>query len=249
MASDALRRRVAVGVERLCNSDFSCTSDEALRALLQADASPYDTEVAAHLASYEFGKVSLPIDVSHAPRLQDLLSGVPRDLLCADRMLRSSHELDETLRMDGPARSYWDPKLAGHRPSYLEFVRDLHSRGLIVYLGSAKCHVSTFFIRKKDGRLRWLVDARTASQRFRKPPPVALCTSESFSRLELGAAANSAASDASSQAPWFSSVDVEDCFHRCRLPEWMWSYFALSPRTAAEAGLTELNGCAIDPSN
>ena len=43
--------------------------------------------------------------------------------------------------------------------------------------------------------------------------------------------------------------DVDNCFHRMRIDKELGSYFALGEMTAAEAGLTELDGVLLSPSD
>ena len=51
--------------------------------------------------------------------------------------------------------------------------------------GTCNEQLGLFFVTKKDKPLRLIVDARRTNSRFRSPPGVSLCTSESLSRLAV----------------------------------------------------------------
>ena len=78
----------------------------------------------------------------------------------------------------------------------------------------------TLFVTKKDGTLRLIVDARRTNSRFRRPPGVSLCTSESLSRLavrvpdDFEGDAGDAERLLDSLRIALGAVDVKDAFHR-----------------------------------
>ena len=78
---------------------------------------------------------------------------------------------------------YNDPRLKGRRRR--RFLRDLQRRGLLSYTRTAKSFCGMFFVCKKDGSLRLIIDARGTNEMFMPPPPVDLLTSEGFSRIEV----------------------------------------------------------------
>ncbi len=46
---------------------------------------------------------------------------------------------------------------------------------------------------------------------------------------------------------YFASVDVADCFHRLRVDKRLSEYCSLPVGTASSFGVTEIDGCSIDP--
>ena len=60
-----------------------------------------------------------------------------------------------------------DPKLRHSRKSYLTFVTDLFSDGIVTFSRVSRGNVSCFSVKKKDGRLRLVVDCRTVNRLFR----------------------------------------------------------------------------------
>ena len=80
---------------------------------------------------------------------------------------------------------YMDRRLGNQRKLYEGFVKDLHKRGLITWSRAPKERVAVFFVKKKTGELRMVIDARRSNRRFRPPPGVELCTAEGLGRIEL----------------------------------------------------------------
>ena len=59
---------------------------------------------------------------------------------------------------------------------------------LVMAVEKGSCHeqVGMFFVHKSGkNKFRLILDARRVNQRFRTPPGVALCSSESLSRIEI----------------------------------------------------------------
>eukprot|EP00972_Heterocapsa_arctica_P025796 3795378-Heterocapsa_arctica.AAC.1 len=76
-------------------------------------------------------------------------------------MLRSVQELRELADFGEPAVPYMDRVLAAMPRRYRRFVLDLHSRDLIHWTTSPRDFVAVFFVRKKDNRLRMIIDSIT----------------------------------------------------------------------------------------
>ena len=67
-------------------------------------------------------------------------------------------------------------------------MKHLMRLGLVIAVeaGSAHEQVGVFFVQKAaKTKVRMILDARRVNQRFRVPPGVALCSSESLSRVEI----------------------------------------------------------------
>eukprot|EP00973_Karenia_brevis_P012395 1683467-Karenia_brevis.AAC.1 len=82
---------------------------------------------------------------------------------------------------------YLDPMFKNYPRKYGNFLKDLKSRKLIRWSTYSHCTLGLFFVRKKNGRQRMIVDARPLNFRCAEPPHVALATGDSFSRLEVSA--------------------------------------------------------------
>ena len=204
--------------------------DEALRALLRAK-SGYDV-AGTRVATYRRGAVSLPSGVSDAPLASDLGCETARLYLTEfrERMLRPGDKVEIAAEAD-KVKPYMDVVLGRSRRGYVEFVRDLDQRGLVNWVTDPLAECTIFFVDKKDGRLRMIIDCRRANVHFDDPPGVSLCSAEGLSRIELGEEWNEGFE------VWGGIADVKDCFYRMKIPHELSRYFCLPPITRREAGL------------
>ena len=209
---------------------------EALRELLR-NSTVYGDGSA--MAPYRDGLVSLPESITGTPLVSDVLNTNDREMVIgfAERVLLPPSELDETLATEGEARAYFDPILKRRPLAYAGLLRRLLRIGLIRWGRSCKCECGLFFVPKKSGSLRMIVDARRINQLCRKPPSVQLATGDSLSRIEVPA----------DLALHVAHSDVDNCFHRLRMPEEMQGWFCLPPIAAKHLGLTELGGIPLRP--
>eukprot|EP00974_Lingulodinium_polyedra_P114714 11108736-Lingulodinium_polyedra.AAC.1 len=98
-----------------------------------------------------------------------------------------------------------DSRLRFNPKIYEEFVRDLDKRDLLFWTQEPKNVVTPFFVTKKSGKLRLILDCRATNELFVGPPGVALCSAEGLARLEL---------PCEEDMVYTASGDVADCFHR-----------------------------------
>jgi hypothetical protein len=151
----------------------------------------------------------------------DLLDLLPPDLAC---------------RYSGPAELLKPPALIqaspctyvhGPHSQYIALLKRMAAAGMISYTTQPIVVNGLFATPKGDGKLRLIIDARPANSVFVDPPPVVLPTPDLLSKLEVPSGCNL----------FVAKVDLENFYHRIRLPSWMWSYFALPPVKAGEMGL------------
>ena len=135
------------------------------------------------------------------------------------------------------AHPYSDPALR-QRSNWEEFVQALSARNMVDFsLHAGRERVEFFFVPKKDQRLRMVCDCRHSNCWFDDPDPVALCTGETLSRLEV---------PKGSQL-YILEADLSDAFHHLELPPGLRDIFSMRPVRAAAAGLTELDGRQLAP--
>ena len=89
------------------------------------------------------------------------------------------------LKAAGVERCYSDPEL--RKPQvFRDFVARLHSLGLVDYsLDASVESVEMFFVKKKQDRLRLILDCRRSNAWFADPAPVKLTTGESLSKVQI----------------------------------------------------------------
>ena len=235
--------RIQAAVSDRMEAEFAVSAQEARETLLQLPAgyealNQGESVGLAKTAPYVPGNVSLPDNVDDSPVISELCRGEPLRYLQQGEssMLRSAPELEKQEILDGPARCYVDPVLAADQAKYLDFVRDLARRGLLGFCSKPRSKVGVFFVKKKSGQLRLVIDARPANRVFDLPPGVSLASSESFSKLECG----------DGEEVYVGTVDVQDCFHRLKMPDWMRPYFCLPPVRTGDVGISSLDGIELE---
>ena len=93
-----------------------------------------------------------------------------------------------------------------------------------------------FFVHKKQGRLRPIVDAGETNRHFKRPPSVALASPEALAGLECKPESRFR----------ISTVGVRDAFHRMTLPDDLSDCFALPGSTWPEFNVCEFNVKPLD---
>ena len=134
---------------------------------------------------------------------------------------------------------YVDPVLKQNPKLYHAFVRRLIASGVVSLHARSFARESTgvFFVRKKNGRLRLILDARRSNCWFVSPEATELASGSSFGDLTV---------DPSSHT-YVGHVDIQDAFYHLELPLELRRYFALPLICAGDAGISHLDGVPIGP--
>lgn len=110
---------------------------------------------------------------------------------------------------------------------YVKLIRRMLSVGMISFTHHPKVVNGVFATPKPDGGQRLIINARPCNHLFIDPPPVALPTPDITARLSVP----------QHSKLFVAKVDIDNFYHRLRIPEWMWPYFALPPVSSAAVGL------------
>jgi len=194
------------------------------------------------MGSYQRGRVSLPSDTG-GPSIEQVVG--PRGTLFLEeeegkRMRRPEVDVRRELGLDA-TRVYNVPVLMRSKARYAHFVKDLRRRGLVRYSIGCKERVGIFFVLKKSGLLRLIIDARRTNKWFHRPPAVSLLTSEGLASIEV-----EMDTLASTAVPITVGVgDVADAFHRLAAPIWLQAFFGMNEIEAHWVGVTEIGGSPI----
>ena len=142
----------------------------ALEALRVTQSYSGESATIAPLRSDNVESVSLP-GKKHPP--VDML-GISRDtgqkLIQRLKALELSQEQGRaSIEASGPTKLYVDPALRNPR-LYARLLRRLHDIGLVEYHATCICSVGVFFVYKKNGYLRLILDGRHASQFLERHP-------------------------------------------------------------------------------
>lgn len=191
---------------------------EALRKLRAFDGYGEDQNPSA-VRAYDPSLLSIPSHGNNAVPLEDLLGpdgGMVVSEFCRSKLLRAD-EARRRLGACGVAHAYSDPQLREPK-KYHAFTQRLLDCGLVELTETRPTEfVECFFVAKKDGRLRMVVDCRRANQWFESSEHVALCTAESLSRIELEPGAKL----------FVSSADLKDAFYHFELPAQLRTFFGM----------------------
>ena len=148
-------------------------------------------------------------------------------------MLNSEAEqklVDETME---PPQLYPDPVLVGSRVAHRKLIRTLFLKKVLVRFSTTpRFNCTCFFVHKKQGRQRLIVDARETNRHVKRQPSVALASPQALAGLECS----------SESGVWISTVDVREAFHRVVLPDDLFDCFALLGGTAREFNVCEFTG-------
>ena len=149
--------------------DPACAAKDSVASLLESSLT-YNGEEAEcqHVGSYNRDLLALPS--SNVPPM-DIIHMVDAD---AHRYVKEFEDLilrspDKLHGIDAPS-PYWDPKLRHSRRQYVDFVVRLAERSIVGFAQKPKNEVGCFFVKKKDGRLRLIVDARSTNVLCEEPP-------------------------------------------------------------------------------
>ena len=98
---------------------------------------------------------------------------------------------------------------------------------MIEFRSAAKSIITPFFVSKKNGRLRLVLDCRATNQMFMPPPDIALAAGYTFAQLEVGP----------DQVMYTAQSDVKDYFYSIGLPEELRGFFCVPSIPIADLGL------------
>lgn len=215
----------------------------ALKALLREDTG-YSAVSVGGLCAYRRGDVSLPGDQTAAPRLADLLPPLERSQLenFSECMLLGAEErgalCDDISRF---ANCYHD--LGFNCPQTLAcFVCELYRAPVTRFTETLRVSLGVFFVSKKSGKLRMILDARRSNLLFKSPPRTALGSIEALSRLDLTPAEPGGSADRF----FVAQEDVRDFFYRLGVDRGLSDVFALPPVESRRL-LAEFNVLGVEP--
>ena len=130
--------------------------------------------------------------------------------------------MDDILRLDSSA--------------YHQFIFDLWAKGMLTFGQRKSAEIIPFFVSKKDGRLRLVLDFRATNSHFKSPPDIAMAAGYTFGQLFVEG----------DQKVYTAQSDIKDYFYSIGLPEYLHSFFSLPPiRPSTLRGLAMRQGTSI----
>jgi hypothetical protein len=149
-------------LELFPDDPVSRTDREALSALLKT-VDLYALDVSTR-APFDPSKLAILRGTAPPRELGDRLSGeLLHSYLNFETVIEKSQDEVEAMLSDGtftlPTR-YWDPELEAFHSTRVEFFKNLCSLKLGGYRLSARGKMGIFFVRKKTGMIRMVLDCR-----------------------------------------------------------------------------------------
>jgi len=224
------------------SQDFDCKSSrEAFEELLGSSAGasayqappgsgttvrPYDKDL---VAWPEIGDQPVPLSKTGSPSLLRLIGGPP------SAWMWSETELKKRLVEEPMPRLYKDEVFARDRSAYLGFCREGLARGIFTVGRKRKGKVEPFFVIKKNGMLRIIMDCRQVNRLFKKPPGVNLFSGAGHVEVWAG----------TENELFFGGADVAHAFYQHELPVELRPLFSLPAVTASEIGISQVGGMYV----
>ena len=194
-------------------------------------------QIPSTLGSYNPEMLSLP-EVGNQPvALEDLWGKNGQQFVGTfiHNVTLPENEAKSRIKATGLRQCYSDPLLRD-RKTFANLVSRLHACGLVTYSRQpSKCFAELFFVKKKSGQLRMVVDCRHSNQWFREPIGVSLATGDALSRIEVQP----------HERLHFASADLKDAFYHLGLPEPLRPLFGLRAVKACDVGVTEIGGKGV----
>ena len=140
-------------------------------------------------------------------------------------------------RSVGLSKTYEDPQFREHS-KYASFIKRLYDLHLVdVSLSVPEERVSIFFVKKKGGRLRMIVDCRLANTHFVEPEGIRLASADSLSKMEIP----------EGSPLYLATADLQNAFYTMGMPESLRQFFGLRRVRAADLGVQEVEGKPVSP--
>ena len=218
-AQRASQHAIFQQLARMPRAQKQCSMREAVQELLQCDSSYGQEDFVSTVRPYDRELVSLP-DTGDCPiALDQVLDEHGRQVLgdpqCS--MLLSDEEWGRVLEEGDLVRPYMDERLQKDQKLYVSFVQDLHAKGMISFTSRPREIAPPFFVKKKNGRLRLILDCRAVNKRFKKPPPLALGAGTSWAQVAIP----------EGSTLYLAQSDIKDYFYSLALPQELQSLFCL----------------------
>lgn len=212
------------------------TDSGALEALRVTEGYE-DLPSSSTLGSYNPALVSLPDGEVQPCGLADLWGegGQMKVKEFIDEQLVSKDEALQKIDAIGPKTVYTDPKLRV-RKTYVEFLGRLKKLGLVDFSKEeAVENVGVFFVKKKQNKLRLILDCRRSNHWFGEPSHVSLTTGESLRRISID----------HGDELHVCSADLANAFYTLSMPLPLRKFFGLQRVRAGDVEVEEIDGIKV----
>jgi hypothetical protein len=219
-ASRFVRRRDALVSE--CD-DPLFDSTFLSQHLRQNDLDAYISRAKASVVPILADRISLP----SVPGAVDIINLLPPKL--AETYSNPNEKL---FRLPGDRPKAPKTRLCGEQSEWVKLVRRMAAAGMVDFTTSPRVVCGVFAVPKDENHDRLIIDARPTNTWFVEPDRVTLPTPDRLANLS-----------ADPSMPLFvAKVDLDNFYHRLRLPPWMRPYFALPAVLASDVSVGDRFG-------
>ena len=147
------------------------------------------------------------------------LAGQPKEEIVnwLDRILKPESARNSYMHGNDRIGPQLDPMLVRDPKVYAQFLRRLDAAGTLTWKTGIRSWLGVFFVAKKSGKLRIILDTRDVNGVFAPPPYTGLPTAVALTAIETDP----------DETVWFAGSDVSDCFYRLGVPEGLDEYLSL----------------------
>ena len=178
--------RMSISIREAWPPPANLTPCAALRDLLKSD-DLYHLERKDALAPYDPDKLQLVRTPMEPKEISTVVSPeAGKFIMEPDRWIVEAD--DELLRLANhgvPLRPYWDTVLRRSKGKKHLFNKQLHRAGLLTWRRRSRAAVGCFFVKKKSGMLRLVVDGRIPNSLHRRAPKARLAVASALGRLDF----------------------------------------------------------------
>ena len=206
-------------LSRLNRYDLSCKEREAVLEELLHSSPVYGGMEHSTVRVFDRALVSIPKSSSEPIPLAGLLDQIGRDTIedASNRMLVTEDEWGQIIEQNQTFPPYMDETLRASPQEYVDFIKDMYDAGMLGFTSKPQGLVTPFFVAKKDGRQRLILDCRGVNRRFRPPPAMSLAAGYSWGQLRLP----------SKSKLFVAQSDIKDYFYSLAMPKELQTLFSL----------------------
>lgn len=196
-----------------------CSEREAVKELLQTQSDYDGGSAMTTVRPYVRDLVSLPEMGAHLVPLSQVMDPIGREVVgdALNRMLVDEETWGQIAEKHAGFRPYMDAVLQNNPKQYELFVKDLLDKNMIDFTSKPKDLIAPFFVQKKNGKLRLVLDCRGTNQRFKPPPAMALSAGATWSSVRIP----------KGQELHVAQSDIRDYFYSLELPAVLRDLFCL----------------------
>ena len=179
-------------------------------------------------AAYAFHSDALPLSAENVALPEEPGSVDLLDILPPALARRYATPTPDLFRPAGDVKPAPACRLVKSDEDYFLIIKRMLGLGMVAFTQDPKVVNGLFGTPKSDGKLRLVFDGRRVNSVFADSPEVKLPTPDLLSKLEAEPG----------KTLFVAKSDLDNFYHRIRMPAWMHPYFALPPVRAADLGLS-----------